>query len=335
LTFGGQTSEAGPYPSWQVTPPDWWEGAAAGTWVVLPLVIEPYWFGLLVANLDRENSVLVRGLQEQLASHFYRKLRFQRLVAENLEKELGRLVEEEKMRALTTLVVGVSHELNTPIGNSVTVLSFLEDELRRSPGGLSGPLQEAVSLLWKNLERADGLVKSFKKVATRHSGETPGDFDLVEMVADTVRSIPSFTESETLVIETELVPILRVRTVAAPFWDILLNLLVNIRIHAYPPGVTAPARIGLQEDGAGQVVLTVEDFGRGIPPRDLPRIFEPFFTSRRGEGDDGAGLGLHIVYNLVTQTLAGTITCESTLGRGTRFTIRIPRVHPQAQGSSV
>jgi signal transduction histidine kinase len=326
VTFGSQTSQEGPYPARQLTPGDWWTGAPAGTYAVLPLVVEPYWFGVLVANLDRENSVLIRGLQEQLASHFYRKYRFQLLMAENLEKELGRQVEEEKMRALTTLVIGVAHELNTPIGNSVTVTSFLEDELRRAPGGPNGPVKEALTLLWRNLEKADALVKNFKKVATWHSEDLPTEFDLVDLLTDTVRSVPSFTESEALDIRTEFVPILRVKTMAAPFWDVLLNLLTNVRIHAYPAGTPAPVRVGLWEDAGGQAVLTVEDSGRGIAPADLPRILEPFFTTRRGEG--GAGLGLHIVYNLVTQALAGSITCESQPGHGTKFTIRIPTVHP-------
>jgi DNA-binding LacI/PurR family transcriptional regulator/signal transduction histidine kinase len=340
LFFGEEPGSAEPFPSEWLAPESWWR-PATGPVVALPLVVEPFWFGLLTVNLDERNSSAVRGLQEQLASHFYRTYRHDELVRQGTEKELKTRVEEEKMEALTTLVVGMAHEINTPLGNSITLTTYLQEQVSSLASEIPGEtepvlsirqkLNEGLSLLLKNLLKTDSLIQSLKKVAAQ---DQPGDstaFDLAVHVAEIVRSLGSPSFHPTLNVRTDLPATLPVTASAPAFWEIFHNLMVNASLHAYPDHTPGPVEIALRQDGK-YVELTFKDRGVGISPEELVHVFEPFYTTTRGRG--GTGLGLHIVYNLVTNGLGGTIKVRSAPGKGTTFVIRFPAQPRRPQTSS-
>ncbi|WP_404326305.1 sensor histidine kinase [Aerophototrophica crusticola] len=108
--------------------------------------------------------------------------------------------------------------------------------------------------------------------------------------------------------------------------QVVTNLVVNSTVHAYAPGRSGKLSLVVRRGEPGDVEITYADDGRGMSATHLPRVFEPFFTTRRGTG--GTGLGLHIVYNIVTKTLGGRIEVASRLGHGTRFTLTLPLVAP-------
>ncbi len=252
---------------------------------------------------------------------------------EHLQTTQGQLVEAEKMAALGTLVAGVAHEINTPVGVSVTAASVL---LERSEallqayqaGGMTrGDLERYIdharqssTMLLTNLKRAADLIASFKQVAVDQSSEERRSFLVRAYIDHVLLSLRPELKRTRHKVSISGDPELRVRSYPGAFSQILTNLVMNSIIHAYAPDVAGELRLAFHTDD-GHIVVEYSDDGRGVDPGALARIFDPFFTTRRDLG--GSGLGLHIVYNLVTQRLGGTIRCDSAPGQGTRFTFTI------------
>ncbi|CAO3409641.1 sensor histidine kinase [Azospirillum largimobile] len=248
------------------------------------------------------------------------------------------LIQAEKMASLGQLVAGVAHEVNTPIGITITGASQLQaliEELsdRHTAGALKksdfqrflGDGMEMANLILSNSTRAANLVQSFKLVAVDQSSDERRAFLLRDYIDELLRSLhPTYKARAALSISVDCPVDLELDGYPGALSQILTNLIMNALIHALDP--EQPGRIAIvARPCAGDMVeLTVADDGNGIAPEVLPKIFDPFFTTRRGSG--GSGLGLHIVYNLVTGRLHGTIGVESHPGQGTRFTLRFPRV---------
>jgi signal transduction histidine kinase len=244
------------------------------------------------------------------------------------------MVESEKLAALGGLVAGMAHEINTPVGIAVTAASHLvdkTDELRAAwqAGSMKrstldrfiAGVEDAGRLILANLERSNELVQSFKQVAVDQSSEARRTFAVREYLEDILRSLrPSLKRTPHLV-EITCDPGVTITSYPGALAQVVTNLVLNSVVHGYAEGVSG--RIRLSASGRdGGVRLVYADDGRGIADDVRQRIFEPFFTTRRSSG--GSGLGLHIVYNLVTQQLGGTITVTSAPGEGTEFTVDIP-----------
>ncbi|MBD2187624.1 sensor histidine kinase [Pseudanabaena mucicola] len=244
------------------------------------------------------------------------------------------LVEVKKMAALGALVAGVAHEINTPVGTSITLASTLADathsllklvasgNLKKS--SLSRYLEiasEVSSLILSNLRRAGELVHSFKQVAVDQSSSEKRDFKVKEYIEEVILSISpqlKYSLCKVFITGNDLTHIYSYPGALA---QVITNLVNNSITHAYLPNKTGDINIDIQQNGE-QVIIQYSDDGIGIDQQIFDRIFEPFFTTAREKG--GTGLGLHITYNLVTQKLQGSIKCESEVNKGTIFILTLP-----------
>jgi len=242
------------------------------------------------------------------------------------------LVRSEKLAALGALVAGIAHELNTPVGNSLLAASTLTEKLRQLSKGDTGlkrsewnaalaQMQEASDIIQRSLGRASELISSFKQVATDRTTAQRRRFTLAGAIHDLVVTLQPSVRRAGVSIDEDEIPEVKLDSYPGPLDQVLMNLIQNAALHAYPSGGPGRIRLSATLDGAW-VCIAVEDFGVGIPPENLSRVFDPFFTTRLGQG--GTGLGLHIVHNIVTGTLGGEIEVRSEPGRGTCFTIRLP-----------
>lgn len=252
---------------------------------------------------------------------------------EQLKETQKELILSEKLAALGGLVAGVAHEINTPLGVGVTASSFLEErlielsrkydneDLKRSDLEKfirSG--KESASNIHVNLIRAAELIKSFKQVAADQSSEMPRQFNLNGYVDEVLLSLrPKYKRTDHTIINDT--PDVELYSYPGAFMQIITNLLLNSLTHAYDEGEAGTITISGSVKG-DTLEFTFSDDGKGIPPELTDKVFEPFYTTRRGKG--GTGLGLHIIHNAVTQMLNGSIHFESPPGKGTAYTITMP-----------
>ncbi len=254
---------------------------------------------------------------------------------DELQRAKDHLVQSEKLAALGELVAGVAHEINTPVGIGVTAASHLELKTREV-GGLhqGGKLKrsdlesylktasESAGAILSNLTRAAELIRSFKQVAVDQSTQERRTFKLKEYIDGVLLSLRPKLKKTRHQVVVECPDDLELDTYPGAFSQILTNLVMNSLIHAFADQEQGEIRIRAARE-AGTLELRYSDNGCGMDDAIRSRIFEPFYTTRRGQG--ASGLGLHIVYNLVTQFLGGRITCESAPGRGTTFILHIPQ----------
>jgi PAS domain S-box-containing protein len=266
-------------------------------------------------KIEEKNKALINAMQE-------------------LQATQQELIESEKMAALGNLVAGVAHEINTPVGVSMTAASYLEstteeianlykrgDMTRSHLKHYLNSAYKSSTLILRNLIRAAELTKSFKQVAVDQASEQERTFILKDYLDEIVKSLqPKFKRSQ---IQVSIVCDENIELASYPgaFYQIITNLIINSLIHGFqnePEGeITIEGRI---QDKF--LILRYSDNGKGITAEIINKIFEPFFTTNRQKG--GSGLGLHITYNLVTHKLNGTIRCESVINQGTTFIMQIP-----------
>ncbi len=255
---------------------------------------------------------------------------------DHLKTAQRELVESEKLASLGRLVAGVAHELNTPLGNALTVVSALEDRWTQIDRMLTdntpmrrSQLEELVKdtrrgqdILHRNVQKAADLVRDFKQVAIDQTSDTRREFDLAQVVEDVLVMVePSFKHTPYR-IATELQPGLRMSSYPGALGQVLTNLLMNTLVHAFDARDHGEVRVRCEAAEPGQVMLVVEDNGRGMDSSVVRRIFDPFFTTKLGKG--GSGLGMHIVHNIVTHVLGGSIEVTSQPDDGTRMRVRLP-----------
>ena len=247
------------------------------------------------------------------------------------------LIQSEKMASLGGLVAGVAHEINTPLGINLTSASLLADESRRLAAALeTGVLRrsdlarfiemalESSDLLLANSQRAADLIKSFKQVAVDQTSDDRRAFDLAGYIDEVLMSLRPRLKRSAVAVSVICPQGLTIEGYPGPLAQVLTNFLMNSLVHAYGPDQAGRIEIVVERPSPEAVRLVYGDDGKGIPEEVLPKIFDPFFTTNRVGG--GSGLGLNIVYNLVTQRLRGRIEVESRLGRGTSFIVHFPRV---------
>lgn len=299
-----------------------------------------------------ELSQQLEGMRSELDIHFSqleqrvdkRTLEL-RIVNETLQGTLDRLqqtqhylVQSEKLAALGSLVAGVAHELNTPIGNGLTVATSMCDSCdtikqdmnqgltRAALDRFLRDMDEGSQLVTRNLEKASELVSSFKQVAMDRTSAQRRRFSLSAILAETRMTLsPAFKRTPYLV-NIQVADELTLDSYPGPLGQVVTNLLNNALIHAFD-GKANGTVVMRAEKHHDMVELIVEDDGVGIPDEHQNRIFDPFFTTKLGAG--GSGLGMHIVHNIVTGILGGKIRVWSQVGKGTRFVLTLPLSAPR------
>jgi PAS domain S-box-containing protein len=257
----------------------------------------------------------------------------------NLRETQNSLIEAEKLAALGRLVAGVAHEVNNPVGISLTVASSLErkitlfteeverGQLRRSSlNDFIAANRDAASQLVANLNRAAELVQSFKQVAADRNYSDKRTFDLGELTEQVVMSLRPALRKHHVTLTVDCEPDLTMNSYPGPYGQVLTNLFLNSVAHAFPDGKGGAVDIVVRRVGGDSVQILVSDNGCGMSPDVQRKAFDPFFTTRRDQG--GTGLGLHIVYNIVTSRLGGRLELDSGSGQGTRIHIVLPQVAP-------
>jgi signal transduction histidine kinase len=285
----------------------------------------------------QENALVKRQVEDELRAA---KERAETALAV-LRDAQASLVESEKLAALGALVAGVAHEVNNPVGISLTVASSLARRCDAIDAALAdGPLRrstftsfladnrDAANQLVTNLQRAAELVQAFKQVAVDRSHAERRAFDLAETTNQIVASLLPAARKQRIAVDLGIPPNLVVDSYPGAYGQVLTNLFLNSVTHAFHDREAGTIRIEASRTHDGGVQVTFSDDGAGMTDDVLRRAFEPFFTTRRGQG--GTGLGLNITYNLVTHQLGGRISVESEPGRGTRFRMNMPLSAPRA-----
>ncbi len=262
----------------------------------------------------------------------------------NLRETQNSLIEAEKLAALGRLVAGVAHEVNNPVGISLTVASSLErktalftDEVgrgnlkRSSLNEFLETSRDAASQLVANLNRAAELIQSFKQVAADRNYSDQRIFDLGDLTEQVVMSLRPGLRKHHLTLSVDCQPNLTMNSYPGPYGQVLTNLFLNSVAHAFPDGKPGAVDIQVRESGKDNVEILFSDNGCGMSLDVRRRAFDPFFTTRRDQG--GTGLGLHIVYSIVTNRLGGRLDLDSEPGGGTRIQIILPRVAPLEQAA--
>jgi ligand-binding sensor domain-containing protein/signal transduction histidine kinase len=293
-------------------------------------------FNTMLAQLAEREGELAEA-RDALAQEVGEKTR----ANEELEQALMRLkltqsqlVQSEKMASLGSLVAGVAHEINTPVGVGVTAASTLQEwtlRLRRqheegkmTRGDLERFVQvsnDSTQILMTNLQRAAELIRSFKQVAVDQSSGERRRFGLKAYIDEVLLSLAPRITRTGHTVTVDCAAELEVDSYPGAIAQILTNLVTNSLVHAFPDDRRGHIAISAREEPGG-IVLRYADNGIGIPADNLKKIYDPFFTTKRGAG--GSGLGMNIVYNLVTQRLGGTINATSKVGEGTIFEVRFP-----------
>ena len=253
---------------------------------------------------------------------------------EKLHEFQDQLVETEKMASLGDMVAGIAHEVNTPIGLGVTASSLLADKLSEIKMAFDNQTlkssqlkkfltdsDENVAIIFRNLERAAKLISSFKKVAVDQSSAESRTFNVSGLVDEVLLTISAKIESAKVTVKVNCPEELYITSKPGPINQILINLILNSIFHAFDGLDNGTITINIM-NLSDQLHINYRDDGNGIDESIKAKIFDPFTTTKRGSG--GSGLGMHLVYNLVTQALDGHITLEEEEERGVSFDITFP-----------
>ncbi|MEJ6004974.1 two-component regulator propeller domain-containing protein [Paucibacter sp. AS339] len=315
--------------------------------IYAPMMLKGEVIGVVCALSDKPSAFGAGDLDILRTLGAYAAVAFDNAEAyRRLQLTQARLVEHEKLAALGSLVAGVAHELNTPLGNSLLVASTLRDTSKAlgqqvQAGGLrrSDLLQfcedaeSSSDLLMRSLGQAAGLVSSFKQLAVDRTSDQRRSFELHTLCDEVALTLANRLRRDEHELVLDVEPDLRMDSYPGPLGQVLSNLILNAMLHGLDGRKQGRMRLQARrrEDAGGEgpgewVRIEFSDNGSGISAENLGRIFEPFFTTRLGQG--GSGLGLHISYNIVTAILGGHIEASSPPGEGARFVIDIPCTAP-------
>ncbi|TMO56157.1 sensor histidine kinase [Pseudoalteromonas phenolica] len=253
---------------------------------------------------------------------------------ERMHQYQNQIVESEKMASLGQMVAGVAHEVNTPIGLGVTGSTLLRDKLADIQAAFeqktltSKQLErfindgvENLDLIYRNLNRAADLISNFKRVAVSQDTEISAEVNVKSLLSNILMAMNAEISIKSPDIELSLPENLTISSKTGPLQQIFEQLISNSLIHGFESENDNQIKIGAESSG-NNLEITYIDNGCGVPTSIKKRIFDPFVTTKRGEG--GSGLGMHLVYNLVTQALDGSIALDEDYSDGTRFIISLP-----------
>jgi len=276
-------------------------------------------------------EILLRKNNEAALAESYKDLNY---TTHNLQVAQDQLIESEKMASLGSLVAGIAHEINTPLGIAVTSTSLFKDSLAGMhkshrdntltvnlfKEGLED-LGNILALIDSNLSRTVNLVKNFKQVAVDQTNIHKSKFYLYDLVESLLSSLNPETKKYPVEIQNQVAKEVIMDSYSGDFYQLLTNLILNAMIHGFE-GKSIGILIVKATMLDHELTLSVKDNGNGIASECIPQLFEPFYTTKRGKG--GSGLGLSIVHNIVKQKLHGHIRVESQVGAGTEFIIICP-----------
>ena len=259
-----------------------------------------------------------------------------------LKQAQTNLITSEKMASLGSLVAGIAHELNTPIGNSLLTATALDDmvaefDRKYQGGGIKRSALEAhladtklaCGIMTSSLRRAADLITSFKQVAVDQTSDKRRRFDLSEVIRDTLATFHAQLRRANCETRVDCAKTLVIDSYPGGVGQVLSNLINNALLHAFEGRTSAQMVITAREMPGDQILLIFSDDGVGMTPKILHQVFDPFFTTKMGQG--GSGLGMNIVYNIVTGMLGGSIEIESSTEHGTSVTIKMPRTAPDRE----
>ena len=301
---------------------------------------------LHVLNLELKSNVKMLKQRETTINNMNEQLELQvenrtlelKQSIDDLQKAQKQMVESEKMASLGSLVAGVAHEINTPVGISITGVTLIERETKEiihelendnlGKNALTEYLQMVSKMsksMFLSLTNAANLVRSFKQVATDQHIEGKRYFNLYSYVNDILLSLHNQLKQTKIKVVNKIDSQLEINSYAGIYSQIMTNFVVNSLRHAFDES--------LQPQLDKQIIITAyiesdtfhliyKDNGQGMDKQIINKIFEPFFTTKLGQG--GSGLGLNIIYNLVNHKLNGNIYCQSELGKGIKMVIEIP-----------
>jgi ligand-binding sensor domain-containing protein/signal transduction histidine kinase len=319
--------------------PHWWQTIWAQLLLVLGLLA-----AIVLAHRRRLGRIKAqrRALQQQVAERTAELSASNRALSDTLDtlrRTQRGLVEQEKMASLGALVAGVAHEINTPIGIAVTAASHLEDSARLlddklAAGSLSrqdlvelhGTLQEGARLVVGGLARASALIASFKQVAVDQSSEKRRPFELRACLADAQLTLEPGYRRGRHRLRIDCPEGIELDNYPGALFQIVAHLVGNSIAHGFDAGQQGQMRIDVTRQGE-MIEMIYRDDGIGMPAEVAVHAFEPFVTTRRSSG--ATGLGLHVVYNLVTRVLGGSIDLQTAPGAGCVFVLRFPLHAPQ------
>ena len=284
------------------------------------------------------NEALEHRVEERTAALIDSNHQLEETV-QHLNQARASLVQSEKLAGLGALVAGISHELNTPLGNALTVATTLAEEARKLEQEIHTGLKKstlgtyldtaktASEIIENNLHRAADLVSSFKQVAVDQSSSQRRRFNLKQNISELLRALQPILKRQDCRLTLDIGADIELDSFPGPLSQVIANLINNALLHAFDNQHGGNIQLSASTDGPAHVAIVFSDNGKGIPAENLGRIFDPFFTTRLGQG--GSGLGLNIVHNVVTGVLGGSIHVESELGKGTRFQLRLPLYAPK------
>ncbi|WP_317204980.1 ATP-binding protein [Janthinobacterium sp.] len=275
----------------------------------------------------------LRELNEQLESRVDERTR-------ELRQAMEQIIESEKLASLGALVAGVSHELNTPIGNMVLAASALADQLREIGGAVDGArltrsglaqalaeCRDASAIIVRNGNRASDLIDSFKRVSVDQTSQRRRRFDLRATVQDCLNALGAVTRRAKATVELDIPEGIEMDSFPGALEQILNNIIMNSVTHGFD-GKSAGRIVLRARLSEGVVELDYTDDGHGIAQPLQHKVFEPFYTTKLGQG--GSGLGLSIVHNLVQAIFKGRLRLESAPGQGVALHFTLPAVTPQS-----
>lgn len=284
-------------------------------------------------EIETINNELEQRIRERTSrlEEINSQLKLEMREREQAEKQLLRT---EKMASLGDLVAGVAHEISTPLGVGVLSASFLNDITNDYAKNIhleplkSAELEkylrnaaESSSMILSNLKRASDLLNSFKQVAVDQSGDEQRIFNVKTYIDEILVSLhPKYKRTGHKII-VHCPESLEIKSYPGAFSQILTNLVMNSLIHGLDGVDSGKINLNLSPEN-GNLLIRYSDNGKGMEKDTVKKMYDPFFTTKRNQG--GTGLGMHIVYNLVTQKLKGEIECESSVGNGACFLITIP-----------
>lgn len=292
-------------------------------------------------TLQRTQEQMAREIEERKRAHdaLQREKDEQKILSARLEQATSQLVQSEKLASLGRLVAGVAHELNTPLGNSLTVASAfggmvnefaqqVESGMLRKQTLLAfvDQCRNAAALLQRSSQRAADLIGNFKQVAVDQTSMRRRRFDLRQALDEVLSALQPKLRHTPHRLQVSVPPGIILDSYPGPIEQIISNLLSNSLLHGFTDALAGTIEIGAEAVAGDRVALSYSDNGVGISESIAKRVFDPFFTTRLGSG--GSGLGLYIVYNLTTAVLGGSISLSSQPGQGVRFEILLPLVAP-------
>ncbi|UTW59917.1 HAMP domain-containing histidine kinase [Kordiimonas sp. SCSIO 12603] len=299
---------------------------------------------IIVISMVITKAIIVPFLGVILSSSVSRDYRTLNNTKKQLinEQERNELIQNERMNALSTMVAGVAHEINTPVGVSVTAASHARERLMQTEEAYQNELlseedlqsyfvdsKEAFRIIQNNLRRTSELVKSFKQVSVDQTEDIVRTFSAKEYLKDIIISLKPIVKKPSVEVVLDDVEDIYIETYPGVLSQIITNLITNSLSHAFAANDGGVINIALSPLSNKKVQIVFSDNGCGISKENLRHIFDPFFTTKRGQG--GTGLGLHILHNLVVDKLDGEINCFSAEGEGTRFVINFPCVNHSAE----